>query len=80
MKSRNHILQNAIGIGDALMLAKVLHPRVHQECLDEPSGFLSILEYTPRAGPVAAGPARQFLERREKHVAIARAERRFVRG
>ena len=78
MKSRNHILQNAIGIGDALMLAKVLHPGVCQE--EEPSSFLGILEYTPSVGPVAAALARQFFERREKRVAIARAKRRFVRG
>ena len=63
-------LHQPIGIGDALVLAQMLHPGFHQECLDHPALLGRIFEYTPRIGAVATPFVLERYERFEKRLAV----------
>ena len=45
MEPMHALLHQPIGIGDALVLAQMLHPGLHQECLDHPACYGRIFEY-----------------------------------
>src|SRR4051812_41022551 len=53
MKALHAVLDEAIGIGDALMLAQMLEPGFDEEALDETPGLGGILEEPPGIGAVA---------------------------
>ena len=44
---------DAIGVGDALMLSQVFQPGIDEECLEHSFGVRSILVQAPRVGAVA---------------------------
>lgn len=67
MKTVNRILDDAIGIGDPLMLAQVLHPGFDQERFHDAPFICSVVEDAPRISSVAAPlmlePCQRFEER-----------------
>ena len=53
MKSVHGLLHDTVGIGDALMLAQMLHPRFDEERFEDTSLFGGVLEDAPGIGAVA---------------------------
>ena len=68
------ILQDAIGVGHALMLSHVVEPGIDAECLDEGPLFRGILIDAPIKGAVSLALARQLCDRRKKRRAISRRD------
>ena len=63
VKTRDRLLQQTVGVGDAFVLAQVLKPRLHQKRLDEPAFLGGILKHSPAIGTVSAPLARQLIKR-----------------
>ena len=68
------ILQDAIGVGHALMLSHVVEPGIDAECLDEGSLLRGVLIDAPIKSAVAPALARQLYDRRKKRRAISRRD------
>ena len=74
MKAVHGILQDAIGIGHALMLPHVLEPGIDVKRLDEDSLFRGVFVDAPIISAVAPALAGELRHRREKCRAIGRGD------
>src|SRR3984885_13537376 len=72
-------LDHTVGVGDALMLAKMLHPGFQQERLDEAPRLGGVLEYAPGVSAVAAPSLFEFCYCIEEGFAIGRPDAVFDR-
>ena len=63
-------MDQSIGIGHALMLAQVLHPRFYQKGLDHAARLGGVLEDAPGIGAVAAPFVFELRQRLEERLAI----------
>src|SRR5205823_2758959 len=79
LESANDVLQSAIGVGDALVLAQMLEPGVDQKRFHHPPRFGGVFEYPPGIGAVAAALMAEPFERREERLTIARIDSIFHR-
>ena len=55
------LLDKAIGLGDALMLAQMLHPAFDEKGLDDAALLRGIFKHAPGIGAVAAPPMLEAL-------------------
>jgi len=70
----DRLLRQAIGLGDALMLAQMLDPGFDQEGLDEAALLRRILIDAPGIGAVALSFMADLRQRREEAVAALRID------
>src|SRR5262245_19405638 len=77
MVATDRILQDAIGIGDALVLTEMSEPGIQEERLEESPLLSSILEYAPLIRSIAAAFTPQVVECNEKSSASARIDSVF---
>jgi len=64
------LLDEAISLGDALILAQMLHPAFDQKGLDDAPLLRGIFKHAPGIGAVAAPPMLEARQRVEKRFAV----------
>src|SRR2546425_7534166 len=70
VESVNRILQHAVGVRDAFVLAQVFKPGFDEKSLQHPSFDGSVFEYSPRVRTIASTLATEFFKRGEERFAI----------
>ena len=55
--SVNHILENAIGIRNAFVLAQMFQPGFHKKGFDNPSLVSGVLEHSPHISTITPTPS-----------------------
>src|SRR6516225_7640586 len=80
METGDRVLQQAVRLGDALVLAQMLEPRRHEKCLDKAAFLCGVLEYSPSVGAIATALARQFIHAVRSSPAPVCSFQRQVKG
>ena len=70
METGDRVLQQAVRLGDALVLAQMLEPRRHEKCLDKAAFLCGVLEYSPSVGAITTALACQFIHAGEEGIAV----------
>src|SRR5580658_5236285 len=70
LKAAHRFLHYPVGVGDALMLAEMLHPRIHKEGFDDAAFIGGVLINAPAIGAVAAALVAELFNGSEERFAV----------